>query len=93
MGLAATGGGVKTITHYKFTGLTNPSTLFGTTFTITAVASVAKTMLRINGYHSEGEANSSILMLHLNSTTAVQYSFDIATSAQAEVAFSVIEYY
>jgi hypothetical protein len=91
MGLAATGGGVKSYTHYKFTGLTNGS--FASTLAITAVTSTSKTRLILNGNIAEGQAASGTIMLHLASTTGVEYALNITDAGAKVVAFTVEQRY
>jgi hypothetical protein len=91
MGLSSANGGVKSCTHYKFTGLTNGS--FASTLTITAVTSTSKTRLLVNGNMSEGQVATGCIWLHLVSTTGVEYAIQATDAGTKVVSFTVEQLY
>lgn len=90
--LGAIQGGIKSITYYKFTGLTINST-FANSMAITAVTSVAKTDIVPCGMLSEGQASTSFLWLYLDTTTSVLYAISTTDVNTNICSFKVIQYY
>jgi len=88
MGLGAATGAIKSTQHFKITAQANTAAFAGTQ-AITAVV-VAKTVLLLNGVMNEGTAG--MCMIHLASTTSVEFSFASVAVAD-DFSFTVIEYH
>jgi len=90
------GGGVKSVTRYTFeaAALTNSTTDWSQTVTITAVADMAKTSVNLTmggTAHEGGTANYGTIGVRLESTTSVAYVLG-AVGGVETLAFEVIEY-